>query len=403
MAEVFLSQSRKSPAGIVAAIVLALLLAAELARLTVASAVAEDNPPRAARLAPAMPAALAAQTMAEVGQAAATGANPGAQTLEQLRTIAEAAPLRTEPFLVEAALAERAGKYDRAEQLLGQARLRDPRSAAARYLYADVAIREGKVVEGLTEMAVLSRLLPGASIQLVPALAQFARVPGARDKLLSILGENPQLKSPLLTVLAADPSNADLVLALAAQGTPLSDSDRRRWQSRLVGSIIAHGQYQQAYELWRRIAGLQDNVRPLVFNGDFRPLSAPQPFNWDVLASNAGFAELSNGNLRVLYYGRDDAILASELLVLPAGNYRFEAPVTGQLVPQALAWTLSCVGNATPLVQLQLAEAGRPAATFTVPASNCPAQRLQLVGQSQEMPQDSDVRLGPLQMERIGG
>lgn len=348
------------------------------------------------------PRTLASLAMAEVGQAAAKSAQPGPMTMDRLRQLAAADPLRPEPFLVEAALAEQQGNYDRASQLLIEARLRDPRSVAARYLLADVSLRQGRILAGLREMAILTRLLPAASVQLVPALSQFAHTPGARDKLSGILAENPQLKQPLLIALSADPDNADLVVALAGQSVRSGDPSTQAWESRLLNGFISKGDYEGAYNLWRQFSGAGEGPRPFLFNGDFRKLAAPPPFNWDFLSSSAGVADAGNGQLRVLYYGRRDAVLASQLLLLPPGTYRFDAPQTGQLVSGALSWVVQCVAAQTELMDWQVGGSSTPGATFTVP-SNCPAQWLALKGSQQDMPQDTDVQIGPARIERIGG
>lgn len=377
-----------------------MLLAAEVARLTVSFAVADDNPALAIRLAPAAPSALASTAMAQVGAAAARGTNPDDSTFRQLRMVATSDPLRTEPFLVEAALAERGGAYGRAKQLLVQARSRDPRSAAARYLYADTSVRQGQVVDGLKEMAVLTRLVPGAAIQLVPALAQYARAPGSHEKLAGILVQNPQLKNPLLIALATNPENADLIISLA--GTVKAPGlDTREWQTRLLQGMIAKNSYQRAYDFWRRFALLPRGEPPLLFNGSFRDLVAPPPFNWTLSSSSAGVAEPEKGRLRILYYGRQDANLATQLLMLRPGRYRFVAPFVGDVQAGALSWSINCVGETLPFVDFQL---GAPSSRveFTVPSTNCVAQTLSLDGHQQDSPQQSDIQIGPVSIERIG-
>lgn len=395
--------ARTSPAAIVAAVILALLLSAEVARITVASAVADDNPALALRLAPAAPSALISTAMGQVGAAAANGGNPEEGTFRQLRAAAVAAPLRTEPFLVEAAMAERSGAYDRARQLLIEARSRDPRSAAARYLYADTAVRQGRLVEALQEMAVLSRLVPGASIKLVPALAQFAQTPGSREKLARILDQNPQLKRPLLISLASNPDNADLIVSLAGSPNSAPTPDRLAWQTRLLLGVVARGDYRRAYDLWRGFALLPGGRQPLLYNGSFRDVAAPPPFNWTFLASSAGIAEPGNGRLRVLFYGRQDARLATETLILDPGNYRFSAQVTGKVVDGALSWSFTCVGAKVPLMELGVGSSTAHSGTFTVPSVGCPAQMLQLNGHLEDSPEDSDVQIGPASVERVDG
>jgi hypothetical protein len=388
----------KSHAGAAATLVVGALFAVEVARLSVASSVAETRPALASHLAPNSPFALLSAAMGGVGRSAASGGDPDQQTLDALKVAAGEAPLQPEPFLVQGALAERAGDMSRGEALLTEARLRNPRSNAARYLLADVWLRQGKVVEGLTEMAVLSRLFPEASVQLVPALSDYAQSPGARQNLAQILQTNSQLKRPLLNALASDPGNAELVLDLAGSDVRSADKEANRWKARLLGAFVSSGAYQQAYDLWRNFAGLSKGAAPLLYNGDFNKSGAPPPFNWIYNSGPAGFAESDNSRLRVLYYGRQDAPLAAQLLLLRPGSYRFSIVVSGSAAAGALVWTVTCAGAKSPLMQLDVA--GGTSAAFTIPAG-CRAQTLALDGHLQDVPKDSDIQMGPARIQKV--
>lgn len=377
-----------------------MLLAGEVARLTVASRVAESNPRLAMRLAPGSPAAVASVAMAEVGQAAGRGSELGQTTLARFEALADVAPLRPEPFLVQAALAERAGQLARANSLLEEARRRDPRSIAALYLLADVSVRQNNIIEALKNIAVLARLVPGATVQLLPSLAQFAREPGAQEQLSTLLKANPALKPTLLDTLAQDWRNARLVLTLAGPDVRSLDDASKIWKSHLVEAFIDKGDYRKAYNVWRIFAGLPSGSSPLLFNGEFRNTSAPPPFDWTYTSSSGGVAEPSDGSLQVLYYGREDSILASQLLLLPAGTYRFNAPASGSAAAGALAWTVSCAGSGKTLMQLEVGSSSTD--QFTVPA-DCEAQALALNGRSLEVPKDSDVKVERVALERVAG
>jgi hypothetical protein len=385
-------------AAIVAVALVSILLAAEISRLTVAARESESRPELANRLAPASSPVLASTAMAGVGKAAARGGSPDSATADRLRRLAVTAPLQPEPFLVEAALAERAGNLSSAESLLIQARRRDPRSIAGRYLLADVWLREDKVVEALGEIALLSRLLPGATVQLVPALSEYAHAPGAQEKLRSVLKDNPSLKTSLLSALAADPANAGLVLSLAGSDAVSPSDESKSWKTRLLTGLVSAGDYARAYSIWHLFSRVPAGASPLLFNKDFRDMTAPPPFNWTLASAGGGLAEPESGTLRVLYYGRDSIGLASEMLMLPAGKYRFQAPISGRAANGALEWSVTCVNSKSQIMQLQVG--GSSSATFAVPA-DCPAQVLALNGNPQEAPQDSDVRVGPLLLERI--
>ena len=387
-----------SPARIIATALAAILLAVQVARLTLASHFAETDAERAFGLAPDSPDALAAMAMASIGRAAASGEDPDETTMTRLRSLATAAPLRTEPYLVKAALAERAGNLELAEQLFLKARALDPRSTPARYLLANVWLKQDKVAPAIGEVALLSRLMPSASPQLVPALADFARTPGAVERLSAILASNPKLRTPLLTTLAANPDDADVIVALAGPELRSNKTEALLWKSRLLKGLVDRGQYERAHALWRRFVGTDD--RQLLFNGEFRKIAAPEPFGWKFSSGSAGLAEPENGTLRVLYYGRDNVTLASQLLLLGPGTYAFAAPLKGNASESALHWRLTCAAGRNQIMELD-ATARPPAARFAVPA-NCPAQLLELVGTGAETPKDSDVHVGPVQIARAG-
>jgi hypothetical protein len=337
--------------------------------------------------------------MAGVGHAAAGGRLPSPEVMSELKRLSRLNPLNPQPYLVEAAIAQKQGDLKRAEALLVEARRLSPRSPAARYLLAEIALRDGRVSEGLEELAVLSRLIRGSAMELIPALAQFAKTPGAAEELDKVLKSNPALREPLLGALAADPANEALILKLAGPHHLLADGKPPAWQARLLEAMIAKQSYERAHALWRRLSGIGDGARPLLFNGEFRRLPAPPPFNWTFSSSGAGFAEPGNGSMRVLHYGRDNAALASQLLLLAPGRYRFAATVSGAPAPGALTWVLTCANSRTSLAQQGL-EARAPL-EFQVPA-DCSAQLLELRGLLQDMPKESDVRVGPARITRVG-
>ena len=78
---------------------------------------------------------------------------------------------------------------------------------------------------------------------------------------------------------------------------------------------------------------MRSSISPQIFNGEFRKIPSLPPFGWELVDSAAGFAEVGDGSLQILYYGREDSELASQLLLLPPGRYRFRAPIKGRLAP----------------------------------------------------------------------
>jgi hypothetical protein len=107
-----------------------------------------------------------------------------------------------------------------------------------------------------------------------------------------------------------------------------------------------------------------------------------------------------------LYYGRQDALLASETLLLPTGNYRVRVPVTVAAGPLgAVAWTITCLPSNSSVLQLPIPAGGTSQTlegAFNVGAEGCVAQRLSLVGRAQDTPQTADLQVWPLDLGRSG-
>jgi hypothetical protein len=354
-----------------------------------------------AKLWPDHPRVLVRRTMADLGASAARQQAPSQDTLQALAHIARRAPLAPEPFLVEGALAQVAGVDAKAERLFVAARLRDPRSEAARYFLADRYLNTGRTAAALAEVSVLSHLIPGASAQFAPALASFARTPEGRPELRRFLQKSPEFEPAVFQELAKDPRNADLILSLwtgkrssDAEGAPV-------WQTTLLASLVEARQYAKAGAAWSRFAGAR--LSGGIFNPQFRRLSAPPPFNWNV-PNTGGVVEPGNGGLQVIYFGRQDVVLAEQLLLLPPGEYELAVGVRGGGRERgSVSWTVRCDQGTQPLLTLPLAgaHAARLSGKFQVQAG-CPAQWLRLSGTAAEFARTVEFTMSGLEVRRGG-
>jgi tetratricopeptide (TPR) repeat protein len=349
---------------------------------------------------PSHPQVLTSSIMADVGKAAAEGDEPGEPTLAELRQLAASEPLAVEPMLIQGAVALRSGDYKRAEALLLEARRRGPRSPGARYLLGDVYLRTGRPLQAMAEMAVLNRLIPAASMQLAPALAQYAMTPGAgaSGQVASILAAYPELEQPLLAELAKEPKNADLVLLLA--GRSRSRTASPPWQRVLLNSMIKTGEHAKARAIWAKLARVPE-AEPGLFNAAFQPINAPPPFNWEITGGSGGVAEAREGGLEILYFGRDDVVFARQTLLLRPGRYRLQMNVTARSGdPAAAAWSVSCLGAKEALIDLPL-RSGAVGADFSVPGG-CPVQEIRLRAEGKEFPEQADFRIADLRLGKAG-
>ena len=186
-------------------------------------------------------------------------------------------------------------------------------------------------------------------------------------------------------------------------------SDAPAWQSILLNTLIERGEFARARELWMRISGIQSQDPPRVVNHLFAKISAPPPFNWTFSSGSSGVAEpAGSGKLNDIFYGRENAALASQLLVLPSGRYRIQMEASGDNEGSSgLEWSVTCVPSQAKLTSLPLKGATlagvRLGAEFTVPAESCPAQWLKLTGTAKEIAKSEQVTIGRFELSPVTG
>ena len=164
---------------------------------------------------------------------------------------------------------------------------------------------------------------------------------------------------------------------------------RRRDGSRVAGQAHQQagraGQFAKAHATWRRVAGVRDGPGT-IFNPGFRKTTDPPPFNWRFAAAGGVVEPAAGERLQVIYYGRADAVLAEQLLLLAPGRYQLAMDIGGPLGEGAeIAWTLTCAPRTEPIFRLPVAGKGRLAGSFSVPPG-CSAQRLQLTATARSFP-----------------
>lgn len=301
-------------------------------------------------------------------------------------------PLAPEPFLVRGIEAQLAGDQALAERAFVRAELRDARSVPARYFLADQYFRTGRTAAGLREISSLARMIPTGVGSLAPYIGEYAADRANWPQLRALFRSDPQLEDAVLSGLAADPKNADLILALAMP----RQEQRLGWPATLIARLVNAGEFQKAYEVWAMMTRRATLKRPFVFDPDFHGSTAPPPFNWSFASSTLGFAEaLGRGRLHVLFYGREDGPLASQLLLLKPGAYRLTMQVSGDMGhAHSLAWTITCLPNHERLLTFSLDQAAKAkGAGFEVPAEGCAAQQLELDGAAPDLPQQAEVTI----------
>jgi hypothetical protein len=381
-------------------IVPALLLSALVVRNALVDAYGPRDPAKAAAFWPGHPSLVLAAGLEEVGAAAASGRPVNPATVRHMLATSAKVPLAPEPFLVLGVEAQVAGDEALARRAFLAARRRDPRSIAARYFLADHYLRSEQIAQGITEISALTRLVPQSLDAIAPHLAAFARMPGGLKPIRTLLRDEPQLEPLLLNQLAADSRDLSLALSLWSGRTGVSE---KSWQTRLLNTLVEAGRYQEARAAWSRFS--PGASPPGELDSGFRADALP-PFGWTFASGPAGVAEPEGaGRLHILYYGRDNMVLASQLLMLQPGHHRLAMQIGG-LSPSArsLAWRLRCLRDSRSLALLDLTSAKRGILVmdFIVPAQGCEAQSLELAGTAPELPEQADLTIADLRLVRSG-
>ncbi|HYC94551.1 MAG TPA: hypothetical protein VEB39_02505, partial [Sphingomicrobium sp.] len=318
----------------------AILLAFIVVRVAAVQAFAARNIGKAAAIWPGHPTVLLESGLAEVGEMAAAGRPVDKALVNRLVSASAKAPLAPEPFLVRGVEADLAGDQPLALRAFLAARQRNPRAIAPRYFLADHYLKAGRTGPGLTEISALARLVPQSLPKVAPFLAAYAKTPSAAPQVKAMLEAHPQLELALLNELAGDADNSGLVLDLwSGRG----GEEAKPWQGRLLNGLIEAGRFYEARTAWARFTGISAE-RDRIFDTEFSAQALP-PFGWKLASGPSGIAEpQGGGRLHALFYGRDDLVLASQLLILAPGRYQLSMEVkAGSPPPKSLAWTMRCL------------------------------------------------------------
>jgi hypothetical protein len=379
-------------------VAIALLLAVQVVRNAAVHAFAGLRPAMAARFWAGHPAVEISLGLAEIGRAAGQRRAISQPIFAMIDDAATKAPLAPEPFLVRGVQARAAGDDGLARRAFAAAQRRDPRSIPAAYFLAEYYLRKGRPLEGLEQTALLARLSPGGNRAVAPFIAAYARDPSNWPQIRALFRSQSSIEDGVLTQLALDARNTDAILALA-------DGQHKKphapWLSPLMSSLVVAGDYARARAIWNEIGRARLQPGQLLYDPEFASSGPPPPFNWKLGSGVVGLAERQPGKrLHVLFYGNQDGVLASQLLLLDSGAYRLQMQAAAPSVhPEALRWSLHCDKASAPFASIGFDEAARRGWTFDVPV-DCPAQWLELWGRSGDIAQQSEVTITALSLSR---
>lgn len=382
----------------IAVVLLALLLAAQVVRNAAVAALAPLHPDSAAKIWASHPSVEISRGLAAIGLASRERKPIDPGVFAMIDDAAAKSPLSPEPYLVRGVRAQTEGDAETAKRAFLAAQWRDPRSMPAAYFLANYFFRAGHPLEGLRQTATLARLSPSGTAAVAPFVAAYARDPSNWPQIRALFRSQAGMEEGVLVALAQDSHNADAVLALADRSHRRPDSD---WLRVLLSSLAASGDYQGARTIWESVGGGHADGG-LVFDSGFSNPVPPPPFNWSFASSTVGLAERQSGKrLHVIFYGNQDGVLASELLLLPAGSYRLEMKLAAPAHAELLQWSIRCDKASDPIATIRIDEAASRGWSFQVPES-CLAQWLELSGRSGDIAQQAEATIAGLSVTRAG-
>ncbi|MEO7278200.1 MAG: hypothetical protein ABIW33_09285 [Sphingomicrobium sp.] len=379
------------------AVIAALVVAALSVRNAEVQAWSESVPRKAHAAWSRNPDAMLSLGMIEIAEVMRDRKRVPASVFGLIDDAAVRAPLASEPFLVHGVQAGLAGNSTAAQRNFEAAQRRDPRSLPAAYFLAEHYFRSGDSRRGLKQVAILSRLAPGGRQSVAPYLAAYATNRANWPELRALFRAEPTLADATLQALATEASNAPVIVGLA---DARQRDAKAGWVGILLPRLVAAGEYARARSIWAWVANVPVGPETLLYDPSFTKPNAPPPFNWDLASSTVGLAERRPGGaLHAMFYGQDDGMMVRQLLVLAPGSYRLTMRVAaGATHPEAFFWVLRCAKGNQELDRVPLARTAS-GWTLTVPAT-CPAQWLELTAVSADLPQQSDVTIANLSLNR---
>lgn len=329
-------------------------------------------------------------------------------TLDAVERAAAAAPMDARAYLILGHQRLLDGQPQRAVTTLEAGQRLDPRQRLIHLLLLDRYLRTGRYAEAASQFSVLARLMGQTQAPIADAMAQMSLAPETRDAVRRTLATDRNLERAVLIALARSDAPPAAIFALATPAARAEAGSARSWGPVLVSHLVERGRMPAARAVWARIYNVPDEQAAApIFNAAFAKSPASPPFNWALAAGGLGAADLRQGGLSIDWYGRDSGDLASQLLVLRPGRYRFSFVVESGKTDAAapLSWTLACAKDkgATLMNAPVLAAAARRRllTDFVVPVG-CPAQVLAVHGEAGEFPVPTAVTLRSPDIRQVG-
>ena len=205
-------------------------------------------------------------------------------------------------------------------------------------------------------------------------------------------------KAMVLSALAQSQTDPSILLdAIRITGAAKVLKDNPAAIGSFTRPLIDAGQYKAAYRIWSELVAKPNGQVSLVRDGRFRE-DLPPPFGWELRSGSFGFVGRDSSGLAGEAYGRQSAVLARQLLLLPAGAYRMEVSVDD--ASDLIETNLKC-DKAEDIVRFRIERTGTQKIAIVVP-SDCPAQWLEVNSRASDPPRVDAFRINSISMIEDG-
>jgi hypothetical protein len=295
-------------------------------------------------------------------------------------------PGQGEGFALLALEASRTGARN-ADALVRIAVHRAARNREMRARAAASALGRGDLPEAMTQLDALLRL--GAGTNLYPALAQQSADPRFAAAMVDTLAREPRWRNAFLATLLAgrSPKAIDQVYSGLRRRGALTNAETGNW----LGRMMKQGRWGEAYAHWVATLGTRPQALPSVHDGGFESDPSGIGFDWQKAPKVEGvFTELEPtpgatgaraAHLR--FIGPSPGGDLRQALLLGPGEYRLSLRARAEFLhtETGLEWQITC-SSGKRIATLGPLEGSfdwrQFQAAFSVPASGCPGQWLEL-------------------------
>ncbi len=271
--------------GLALLVALGVLLATETVRRTVAHRYADSDPTLALAFEPADPDARENEANRLTGRVLATRASPDrpsdiTSAKSEATRLIRAEPMRVSALRDLGLLADARGDRVRAAAIMTQAAARGYRDTATQAWLLRQALTREDLAAALPRLDAVLRVSPELEPRLFPALFALLGVPDGARSLAAWLAAKPPWRDRFLVYAALEAptldSGLDLFHRLDALNSPPDDAA----ESALLYRLVGDGRFGEARALW--LAKLPPRLRSsgAPYDGDFKGLPGPAPFNW---------------------------------------------------------------------------------------------------------------------------